>query len=144
MPFTSIPPAADRSVTAVSFKSSSSARNSAFWVSFAPGSRNRVTQRANRAAIVSTVGMGPVNLGADPTSGNAGERLCCVRRADRSPRELERSGERRHRGRRQPKGREPVAGREEVAEWLVAGESAAVQHESPLERFGGERQIVRD
>src|SRR5713101_3804972 len=74
MPFTSIPPAADRSVTAVSFKSSSSARNSAFWVSFAPGSRNRVTQRANRAAIVSTVGIGPVNLGADPTSGNAGQR----------------------------------------------------------------------
>ena len=62
-PFTSMRPPATRTVTEVSFNSDTSARNSAFCSSFAPGSRKRLTQRANRVARVSSVAIGPVNLG---------------------------------------------------------------------------------
>ena len=57
-PFTSIRPAPPVMVTGKSRSKSTSARNSAFWASFAPGSPNTSTQRANRAAIVSRVGIG--------------------------------------------------------------------------------------
>src|SRR6184192_2476723 len=71
MPLISRRPPAARRLTAASFSKPSSARNSAFWSSRAPGSRNRVTQRANRAASVSCVDIGSVNLGGTPTPGNA-------------------------------------------------------------------------
>src|SRR5207302_634504 len=62
---------AARRLTAASFSKPRSARNSVLWSSRAPGSRNRVTQRANRAASVSCVDIGPVNLGGTPSPGNA-------------------------------------------------------------------------
>src|SRR3989449_6089782 len=53
-----LPPWASRRVTAVSWSRPSRARNSFFCSALAVGSRNRLTQCANRVARLSRVGMG--------------------------------------------------------------------------------------